>query len=290
MIRADDPHPRQRVSVLDSEMSYVDTGQGAPIVFLHGNPTSSYLWRNVIPHVAGLGRCLAPDLIGMGQSGRSGDGAYTFQEHARYLDAWFEALELTRDVILVVHDWGSALGFHRAARYPDQIAGIAHMEAVTRPAQRSEFGQSGGFFQGLRSPAGERMILDQNLFVERVLPASILRTLSEAEMAAYRAPFQEREARWPTLVWPRQIPIDGEPAEGCGRGGAVRGLHAAQPDAEVGDLRRSRSRQKCPEDGLADQRTHALAELRVQPSTFGPRRRGGLGRTYERDAQRRRQK
>ncbi len=213
MIRADDPHPRQRVSVLDSEMSYVDTGQGAPIVFLHGNPTSSYLWRNVIPHVAGLGRCLAPDLIGMGQSGRSGDGAYTFQEHARYLDAWFEALELTRDVILVVHDWGSALGFHRAARYPDQIAGIAHMEAVTRPAQRSEFGQSGGFFQGLRSPAGEQMILDQNLFVERVLPASILRTLSEAEMAAYRAPFQEREARWPTLVWPRQIPIDGEPAD-----------------------------------------------------------------------------
>ena len=151
---------------------YLDWGTRGrpPIVFLHGNPASSYLWRNVIPHVAGLGRCLAPDLIGMGQSGRSGDGAYTFAEHARYLDAWFEALELTRDVILVIHDWGSALGFHRAARYPDQIVGIAHMEAVTRPAKRSEFGQSGGFFQAVRSPAGEQMILDQNLFVERVLP------------------------------------------------------------------------------------------------------------------------
>ena len=122
-----DPHPRKRVRVLDSEISYVDTGNGAPIVFLHGNPTSSYVWRNVIPHVAGLGRCLAPDLVGMGQSGKSPGRAYTFADQARYLDAWFEELGLTRDVILVVHDWGSALGFHRFARYPHQIAGIAYL-------------------------------------------------------------------------------------------------------------------------------------------------------------------
>jgi len=133
--RSADPHPRKRVHVLDSDMSYVDTGRGAPVVFLHGNPTSSYLWRNVIPHVAPLGRCLAPDLVGMGQSGKSPARAYTFADHSRYLDAWFDALGLASEIILVVHDWGSALGFHRFACRPDQIAGIAYMEAAVQTGQ-----------------------------------------------------------------------------------------------------------------------------------------------------------
>lgn len=208
-----DPHPRRRISVLDTEMSYVDIGQGDPIVFLHGNPTSSYLWRNIIPYLRGHGRCLAPDLVGMGQSGRSPAQAYRFVDHARYLDAWFEALNLTGNVILVIHDWGSALGFHRAARYPEQIRAIAYMEAIAMPLGWEDFGEAGGFFRGLRSEKGEQMILEENLFVEAILPRSIFRKLSEQEMAAYRAPFLTREARLPTLVWPRQIPIEGEPAD-----------------------------------------------------------------------------
>jgi haloalkane dehalogenase len=211
--RALDPHPRKRVRVLDSEMSYVDTGSGAPVVFLHGNPTSSYVWRNIIPHVAPLGRCLAPDLIGMGQSDRSPSLAYTFADHARYLDAWFEALELTRDVILVVHDWGSALGFFRATRFPEHVVGIAYMEAVVKPGRWQDFGEVAGIFQALRSAAGEQMVLDNNFFVEKVLPLGVLRTLSDEEMVHYRAPYADRESRWPTLIWPRQIPIDGEPAD-----------------------------------------------------------------------------
>jgi haloalkane dehalogenase len=212
-IGADDPHPRRRVEVLDSEISYVDVGQGDPIVFLHGNPTSSYLWRNVIPHVGGLGRCLAPDLVGMGQSHPSPSGAYRFVDHARYLDAWFEALGLTRDVTLVLHDWGSALGFHRACRHPGQIRALAYMEAILAP-RRWDFPQGrDGIFRALRSEEGERLVLGENFFVEIVLPRSIIRRLSEAEMDAYRKPFLRREARMPTLVWPRELPIDGEPAD-----------------------------------------------------------------------------
>jgi haloalkane dehalogenase len=211
-IGARDAHPRQRARVIDAEMSYVDVGEGKPIVFLHGNPTSAYLWRNIIPHVSDLGRCLAPDLVGMGRSSRSPTYSYRFVDHARYLDAWFEALDL-KDVILVAHDWGSALGFHRAYRYPQQVAGIAYMEAIVQPLRWSQFGEGGGIFRAFRSAEGERMILDENAFVERVLPGSIIRTLSEDEHNAYRAPFAEREARLPTLVWPRQIPIDGEPAD-----------------------------------------------------------------------------
>jgi len=208
-----DPHPRRRVAVFDTEMSYVDTGQGAPIVFLHGNPTSSYLWRNIIPYLSEHGRCLAPDLVGMGQSGKSPTSAYRFVDHARYLDAWFEALNLTSNVTLVIHDWGSALGFHRATRYPDQIKAIAYMEAIAMPLRWEDFGEAGGIFRGLRSQKGEQMIVDENFFVETILPRSIFRKLSDQEMAAYRAPFLEREARLPTLVWPRQIPIEGEPAD-----------------------------------------------------------------------------
>lgn len=207
---ADDPHPRKRISILDTEMSYADVGEGEPIVFLHGNPTSSYVWRNIIPHVSDVGRCLAPDLVGMGRSGRSPTYSYRFVDHARYLDAWFAAMNLS-NAILVVHDWGSALGFHRACRHPDKVAAIAYMEAIVQPMSWEGFGEARGMFRALRSSDGEYLILDQNAFVEKVLPGATVRTLSEEEMAAYRAPFAEREARLPTLIWPRQIPIDGEP-------------------------------------------------------------------------------
>jgi len=211
--RSADHHPRRRVRILDTEMSYVDTGVGSPIVFLHGNPTSSYLWRNVIPHLSDRARCLAPDLIGMGRSGKSPTRSYRFADHARYLDAWFDKMQLTSDVTLVVHDWGSALGFYRAFRYPDQIRAIAYMEAIASPRRWEDFGEAAGIFRALRSPQGEHMILDQNAFVENVLPRSVIRKLDDEEMAAYRAPFLEREARLPTLAWPRQIPIEGEPAD-----------------------------------------------------------------------------
>lgn len=214
-IPAADPHPRKRLRVLDTEMAYVDTGAGDPVVFLHGNPTSSYLWRNVIPHVAPLGRCLAPDLVGMGESGRAPDGSYRFVDHARYLDAWFEALDLRHRVSLVVHDWGSALGFHWARRHPDRVAGLVYMEALVRPVTWAEWPeQARRIFQALRSPAGEEMVLDKNVFVERILPASVLTPLSPEAMERYRAPYREPgESRRPTLTWPRQIPIEGEPAD-----------------------------------------------------------------------------
>jgi len=213
-IPAADPYPRRRVRVLDSEMAYVDVGAGDPVVFLHGNPTSSYLWRNVIPHVESVGRCLAPDLVGMGDSGRAPAGSYRFVDHARYLDAWFEALGLTR-VTLVVHDWGSALGFHWARRHPERVRGIAYMEALVRPVTWEEWPEvARQVFQAMRSPAGEEMVLTKNVFVERILPRSVLRGLGEVEMAVYRRPYLEPgESRRPTLTWPRQIPIEGEPAD-----------------------------------------------------------------------------
>ncbi|MFQ5939735.1 MAG: haloalkane dehalogenase [Alphaproteobacteria bacterium] len=213
---AADPHARKRLALAGTEIAYVETGDpaGRPIVFLHGNPTSSYLWRNVIPHLTGLGRCLAPDLVGMGESGKAPDGSYRFADHARYLDAWFEALDL-RDVVLVVHDWGSALGFHWARRHPDRIAGLAYMEAIVRPLRWDEWSEEfRDVFRALRSPAGEEMVLEKNLFVERVLPSGVLRRLTEQEMAVYRRPYTEPgESRRPTLTWPRQIPLDGEPAD-----------------------------------------------------------------------------
>jgi haloalkane dehalogenase len=211
---AADAHPRRRVRVLDTEMAYVDTGAGDPVVFLHGNPTSSYLWRNVIPHVQPASRCLAPDLIGMGDSGKAPGGSYRFVDHARYLDAWFEALALDR-VTLVVHDWGSALGFHWARRHPERVRGLVYMEALVRPVTWDEWPEvARKVFQAMRSPAGEEMVLVKNVFVERILPLSVLRGLTEAEMAVYRRPYLEPgESRRPTLTWPRQIPIDGEPAD-----------------------------------------------------------------------------
>jgi haloalkane dehalogenase len=213
-ISAVDLYPRRRVPVLDTEMACVDAGSGDPVVFLHGNPTSSYLWRNVIPHVEPVGRCLAPDLVGMGDSAPAPAGSYRFVDHARYLDAWFEALGLRR-VTLVVHDWGSALGFHWARRYPERVRGLVYMEALVRPVTWAEWPEPARkIFQALRSPAGEEMVLQKNVFVERILPASVLRRLGEAEMAVYRRRYREPgESRRPTLTWPRQIPIDGEPAD-----------------------------------------------------------------------------
>ncbi len=185
-----DPHPRKKLELIGTWISYADTGAGDPIVFLHGNPTSSYLWRNVIPHLASLGRCVAPDLVGMGASGPSATGAYRFEDHARHLDAFFEGLNLERKVTLVVHDWGSALGFHWAARHPEAVKGIAYMEAIVRPLQWSEWSQAAvAIFKALRSPAGDDMILKNNIFVERILPGSILRKLSDEEMNAYRKTF-----------------------------------------------------------------------------------------------------
>ena len=214
-ISAADPYSRKRVGVLDSEMAYVDTGAGDPIVFLHGNPTSSYLWRNIIPYVAGQRRCLAPDLVGMGDSGKSSSGTYRFVDHARYLDGWFDALGLTRNVVLVVHDWGSALGFHWARRHPDRVTGVAYMEAIVRPVTWQEWPETARkIFQAMRSPGGEEMVLQKNVFVERILPASVIRGLNTEEMERYRAPYREAgESRRPTLTWPREIPVDGEPAD-----------------------------------------------------------------------------
>lgn len=214
-ISAADPYERRRVAVLDSEMAYIDTGAGDPIVFLHGNPTSSYLWRNVIPHVEGLARCLAPDLIGMGDSGKAPDGAYRFLDHARYLDAWFEALELTDNITLVGHDWGGALAFHWACRHRDRVKGIVYIETIVKPLTWDEWPEAArGIFQAMRSPAGEEIILQKNVFIERILPASMLRRLTEEEMTTYRRPYLEPgESRRPMLTWPREIPLDGEPAD-----------------------------------------------------------------------------
>ena len=213
-ISAADAYERRRRPVLDSHLSYVDVGAGDPIVLLHGNPTSSYLWRNVIPHLEAQGRCLAPDLIGMGGSGPSPAGRYRLADHVRYLDAWFEALDLRR-VTLVVHDWGSALGFHWARRHSDRVRALVYMEAIVRPVTWAEWPEAARkIFQALRTPAGEEMILAKNVFVERILPASVLRGLAPEEMERYRQPFRESgESRRPTLTWPREIPIDGEPAD-----------------------------------------------------------------------------
>ena len=214
-IPAADPHPRRRVPARDVELATVDTGEGDPVVFLHGNPTSSYLWRNVIPHVSGMARCLAPDLLGMGDSDRAPGGTYRFVDHARYLDAWFDALGLIENVTLVAHDWGSALGFHWAHRNQERVKGIAYMEAIVRPLTWDEWPErSRGLFQSMRSPDGEQIILERNVFVERILPASVMRGLGEPEMEVYRRPYLEPgESRRPTLTWPRQIPLDGEPAD-----------------------------------------------------------------------------
>jgi haloalkane dehalogenase len=190
-----------------------ETGRGDAVVFLHGNPTSSYLWRNVMPHLESDGRCLAPDLIGMGKSGKPSI-AYRFVDHVRYLDAWFDALSLER-VTLVLHDWGSALGFHWARRHPDRVAAIAFMEAIVKPLTWSEWPeQAREVFRGFRTPGlGEKLIFEKNVFIENVLPGSILRKLHPEEMDAYREPFRDPKSRTPMWRWPNEIPLDGEPRD-----------------------------------------------------------------------------
>lgn len=213
------PLDKQKITIHGLEMAYHDRGEGDPIVLLHGNPTSSYLWRDVVPHLYGSGRCIVPDLIGMGDSQKlpeSGPDAYTFVEHRRYLDALLEALDVRENVTLVIHDWGSALGFDWANRHRDAIKGIAYMEAIVAPVPSWDQWPKPVIpvFQGFRSEKGEEMVLEQNLFIEGVLPSSIQRKLSDEEMNEYRRPFATPgEDRRPTLTWPRQIPIEGEPAE-----------------------------------------------------------------------------
>ncbi len=248
---------KNRIDVLDSHMAYRESGEakdGAPtFVFLHGNPTSSYLWRNIIPSVEAQGRCLAPDLIGMGDSGLSRDGSYRFVDHVRYLDAWFEAMNLGDRIVLIIHDWGSALGFHWARRHADRVAGIAYMEAIVQPIEWPDFpGQATEVFQAMRSPAGETLVLEQNIFVEQILPMSILRELSPAEHDEYRRPFREAgESRRPTLTWPRQLPIAGEPEDvveivkDYGAWLATSEVPKLFIDAEPGAILRGRQREFC---------------------------------------------
>ncbi|MDJ0791671.1 MAG: haloalkane dehalogenase [Acidimicrobiia bacterium] len=199
-------------------MAYVEVGTGDPIVFLHGNPTSSYLWRGVIPHLADRYRCVAPDLIGMGDSDplpESGQSSYTFVQHREYLDGLLDALDLGDRITFVVHDWGGALGFDWARRHPDRVLGIAYMETIVTPLSWRDWPEDAQrLFQGFRSNAGDELILERNLFIERVLPASIIRELTAEEMQMYRKPYVEPgECRRPTLTWPRQIPIDGKPSD-----------------------------------------------------------------------------
>ena len=211
------PLEKKMVEVNGKQMAVHDSGSGQSVVFLHGNPTSSYLWRNIIPHVATTARCIAPDLIGHGDSDKLDDtspGQYTFVQHREYLDGVLDALDLGDDIILVIHDWGSALGFDWANRHRDRVAGIVFMEAIVRPVTWDEWPElARPIFQAFRSDAGEEMVIEKNLFVEAVLPGSIIRDFEPAEMDEYRKPFTEPQHRRPTLTWPRQIPIDGEPAE-----------------------------------------------------------------------------
>lgn len=217
-ISAEERYTKKYATVHGLQMAYIDEGEGDPIVFLHGNPTSSYLWRNVMPHLQGKGRLIAPDLIGMGDSDKLPESAadrYRFVEHAHYLDELLEQLGVTQNVTLVIHDWGSALGFYWAHRHQATMKGIAYMEGIVRPMTWEQWPEAAtAIFRAFRSPDGEGMILDQNLFIEAVLPGSVLRGLTEAEMSVYRRPFQEPgEGRRPTLSWPRQIPLDNEPED-----------------------------------------------------------------------------
>ncbi len=214
----DTPLTKQAVAVLDRNMAYHSRGEGPPILLLHGNPTSSYLWRSVLPELDGVGRLIAPDLIGMGDSDKlepADAETYTFATHRRYLWEFIDRVVGDQPVVLVIHDWGSALGFDWAHHHAERVRAIAYMEGIVRPlAGWDEWSADAvAIFQGFRSPAGEGLILDRNLFVERVLPGSVLGSISDAAMSEYRRPFLQPEHRWPTLSWPRSIPIAGEPAD-----------------------------------------------------------------------------
>jgi len=218
MVLSDARYRKNYAEVMGHRMAYTEAGAGDPIIFLHGNPTSSYLWRNVIPHLEEVGRCIAPDLIGMGDSDKlsnSGPNSYKLVDHIAYMDGLLEALDVTKNVTFVVHDWGGPIGFDWLRRHASIARGVAFMETIVTPMSWDSWPDAARqLFQAFRSQAGEEMILEKNIFVERVLPGSILRELGDAEMAIYRRPFAERgEGRRPTLTWPRQIPIEDEPAE-----------------------------------------------------------------------------
>jgi len=211
------PLTKSYKTVNGKQMAYHEAGEGEAVVFLHGNPTSSYLWRNIIPHVSGMARCIAPDLIGQGDSDKlddTGPDSYRFVEHREYLDGLLDQLDLGDHITFVVHDWGSALGFDWARRHQDRVAGIAYMEAIVRPVSWDEWPEAAAaIFRAFRSPAGEEMVIEKNIFVEAVLPGSILRDLSQEEHDEYRRPFLDPPDRRPTLTWPREIPLAGEPAD-----------------------------------------------------------------------------
>jgi len=216
---AQSKYKKEFATIRGLKMAYIDEGEGAPIVFLHGNPTSSYLWRNVMPHLEGKGRLIAPDLIGMGDSEKlpdSGPDSYTFADHRAFLKDLLEYLNVKNNVTLVIHDWGSALGFDWANANRNAVKGIAYMEAIVQPIANWDAWPENarGIFQGFRSDAGEELVLEKNIFVERVLPSSIIRELEEHELREYIRPFRRPgEDRRPTLTWPRQIPIGGTPAD-----------------------------------------------------------------------------
>ncbi|MFQ5662797.1 MAG: haloalkane dehalogenase [Terriglobia bacterium] len=208
------PFKANYVQVHGSKMHYVDEGSGDPILFLHGNPTSSYLWRNIIPYLTFKARCLAPDLIGMGKSDKPAL-EYRFFDHVKYIEGFINKLEL-KNLTLVVHDWGSALGFHYAARHQDHIKAMAFMEAILLPAPGWEVFPENftGIFQAFRTPeVGWDLIVNKNMFVERILPAAVVRGLTDEEMNHYREPFKQPESRKPLWRWPNEIPIAGEPAD-----------------------------------------------------------------------------
>lgn len=212
-ISTEDISYRKRISLLGTNMAYVDAGEGDPIVFLHGNPTPSYLWRNIIPYLLPYGRCLAPDYVGMGNSGPAPDGSYRFADHQRYLDAWFETLQLNKNVILVVHDWGSALGFSWAQRHPERVKALVYMEAIVRPfLSWDEWPEATReFFRLQRTSAGEELILEKNLFIEFLLP---FRNISADALEVYRRHYRNPgPSRQPILAWTRELPIEGQPPD-----------------------------------------------------------------------------
>ncbi|MDA2913402.1 haloalkane dehalogenase [Acidobacteriia bacterium AH_259_A11_L15] len=218
MISPEERYGKKRIDVLGKSMAYMEVGSGNPIVFLHGNPTSSYLWRNIIPYLEGLGRCIAPDLIGMGDSEKlepSGPHSYRFVEHRQYLNKLLEYLGVTKNVTFVVHDWGSALGFDWANHHRDAVKAIAYMEAIVQPMTLADWSaEIREIFAAFRSPAGEEMILEKNIFLEQLLFGSVMRGLTDGEKEVYRRPYREPgESRRPILTWPREIPFDGEPSD-----------------------------------------------------------------------------
>ena len=265
--------------VLDTTMHHTEVGTGAPVVLLHGNPTSSHAWRNVVPRLGHGVRALAPDLVGMGRSGKP-DTAYRFADHARYLDAWFDALGLD-EVVLVGHDWGGALAFDRAARHPDRVRGLAVMETIVRPLTWDDFpNEARPRYEALRGPAGEAKVLEENFFIEQALYATVRSGLSDEDHAAYAAPYPTPESRRPLLAWPREMPIAGEPSDLVARIEEYDAWLASSPDVPKLLLTFEGSRGHAdhrPRDGALVRRAHRGAgdrRLRAR----GPHRPGGPAR------------